>query len=157
MAFELIEQEIETARRIRFYKEIDSSIVSYKAKFKKDRLFYSLDFNSIGELEDIVLMIERVDMPEEVYKTISDYLRRECPNFKIRRLHQQYPLSEGEEIDKVMRDAFQNLILPYIKYGLITSCRLDKGREEFEYLFDAGGQFLSRRKSLPPNYDHILY
>jgi hypothetical protein len=29
--------------------------------------------------------------------------------------------------------------------------------EDFEILFDAIGTFKTIRKSLPPNYDHVLY
>ncbi len=156
-AFDLIEEQINGARRVRFYKEIDSVTVSYEAKFKKDRLHYSAEFNAAGELEDIELMIKPVDIPEEVFEAISNRLRSECPKFKIRRLQQQYPVSENRAIEKVVRDTFQNLILPYINYEMIISCKGESGREEFEYLFDAEGHFLSRRKSLPPNYDHVLY
>jgi hypothetical protein len=156
-AYALIEKEIKEARRVRFYKEIDSVTVSYEAKFKKDRLHYSAEFNTKGELVDIEVLIKPVDIPEEVFGAISAHVARECENFRIRRLQQQYPIRDDRPIGKVIRDAFQNLILPYINYELIISCKADAGRVEYEYLFDAEGTFLSRRKSLPPNYDHILY
>ncbi|GGD52352.1 hypothetical protein GCM10011361_18780 [Muriicola marianensis] len=152
-----IAEELKDARRVRFYKEIDSARVSYEAKFKKDRLHYSVEFNAQGELEDIELLIEEVDIPREVYQAIENYITGECSRFKIRRLQQQYPMTMERNTEAVIRDAFQNLILPYINYELIVSCRKDTGRVEYEYLFNAEGSFISRRISLPPNYDHILY
>ncbi|SMP01648.1 hypothetical protein SAMN06265375_101195 [Muriicola jejuensis] len=153
----LIREEIEGVRRLRFYKEIDSSTTSFEAKFRKDRLHYSVEFSAVGELEDIELLVKEVDVPEDVYAGISAYLENDCGKFKVRRLQQQYPVTGNQNLEKVMKDAFQNLLLPYINYELVVSCRTDSGREEYEYLFDAEGIFISRRKSLPPNYDHILY
>jgi len=156
-ALEQIKEQIKDARRLRFYKEIDSATISFEAKFKKDRLYYSVEFNSEGELEDIEVMIREVDIPAEVFSSVSAYLKGYCKDFKIRRLQQQYPVTEKQKIEKVIKDAFQNLILPYINYEMVVFCKTDAGREEYEYLFNADGAFISRRKSLPPNYDHILY
>ncbi|NNC62379.1 MAG: hypothetical protein HKO11_08570 [Eudoraea sp.] len=156
-ALEQIEDQIKDARRLRFYKEIDSATISFEAKFKKDRLHYSVEFNSEGELEDIEVLIKEVDIPTDVFASVSDYLKGNCLNFKIRRLQQQYPVTEKQKMGKVIRDAFQNLILPYINYEMVVFCKTAAGREEYEYLFNSEGVFISRRKSLPPNYDHILY
>ena len=156
-ALELITDQIKNGRRIRFYKGIDSITTSYQAKFKKDKLHYSVEFNKNGELEDIEILIDEVDIPNDVYDSISEYLNRTCPKFRIRRFQQQYPVKAEEEISKVIKDAFQNLLLNYINYELIVSCKDKNGRVEFEYLFNADGSFMSMRKSLPANYDHILY
>lgn len=152
-----IEEELKDARRVRFYKEIDSARMSYEAKFKKDRLHYSAEFNSRGELEDIELLIREVDVPRDVYQAIEGHLTKDCGRHKIRRLQQQYPVTKEKKTEAVIKDAFQNLILPYINYELIVSCRTGSGRLEYEYIFNAEGSFISRRISIPPNYDHILY
>ena len=115
-ALELIQEEVKEARRIRFYKEVDSITASFEAKFRKDRMHYSVEFSALGELEDIELIIKEVDVPQDVYGAISNYIERDCGKFSIRRLQQQYPLTGEIEIKKLMRDAFQNLILPYIRY-----------------------------------------
>ncbi|QBA65128.1 hypothetical protein EQY75_11675 [Muriicola soli] len=156
-ALELVNQRIKDARKIRYYKEIDSVTITFESKFKKDKLHYSVNFNSKGELEDIEIQISKVDIPSDVWSSIAEHLNGDCKKFKIRRLQQQYPLKNGLSAEKIINDAFQNLILPYINYELIVVCKRDSGREEFEYLFNAQGDFVSKRKSLPANYDHILY
>ncbi|MFH6603387.1 hypothetical protein ACEZ3G_07860 [Maribacter algicola] len=59
--------------------------------------------------------------------------------------------------ETTLKNAFQNLMLPSIKYELMVAGKNDKNYEQFEILFDADGNFEKIRKSLPPNYDHILY
>ncbi len=153
----LVEEDVMGARRIRYYKEIDSVIVRFIVQFKKERLLYKLVFGSSGDMEDIKLLVKEVDVPEEVFESMSKHIGKDFRRYKIRILYQQYPVTGKREIKTVMRDAFQNLLLPYIQYELLVSCRTDPGREEYIYLFDADGSFISRRKSLPPNYDHVLY
>ena len=156
-AHALIEEQLAEARRIRYYRETDSTKVSYEAKFKVDRLHYSVEFDEKGELEDVEILIKEVDIPDDSFKNITDYLDDNFNKYRIRRIQQQYPVSEHESVELTIKNAFQNLILPTIRYELIVAGRKDKGFEDFEILFDAEGNFLKLRKSLPVNYDHILY
>jgi len=155
-ALSYIDERLEDARRIRFYKETDSAKVSYEAKFKKDRLHYSVEFDEDGALEDIEILIKSVDIPNEAFDKINDYLREEFIKYKIQKIQQHYPVFNGD-YETTVNNAFQNLMLPSIKYELIVSGKRDKAYAQYEVLFDAKGQFEKLRKSLPPNYDHVLY
>lgn len=50
-AHTLIENNIEGVKRLKFYQETDSNKVSFKAKLKKDKLWYNLDFDKEGVLK----------------------------------------------------------------------------------------------------------
>lgn len=155
-ALELISTKLEDARRVRFYKETDSTKVSYEAKFKKDRLHYSVEFDEDGVLEDVEILIKSIDIPDDSYSLMTKYLEKKFNRYRIRRMQQQYPVG-ADPIETTLRNAFQNLMLPTIKYELIVSGKGDSGYEQFEILFNANGDFEKIRKSLPPNYDHVLY
>ncbi|SIP95204.1 PepSY-like domain-containing protein [Maribacter ulvicola] len=156
LAIEIIDENVIDFKRIKFYKEIDSTKISYEAKLKKDKLWYSIEFDQNGLLEDIEILIKPTDVPNNTYTKIVDYLNKNYLKYKIRRLQQQY-YSSNLPIDEIFKNAFQNLMLPYINYELIVSGKKDKGYLEYEILFDADGNFKKIRTSLPPNYDHILY
>jgi len=151
-----IEEKLDDAKRIRFYKETDSIKVSYEAKFKKDRLKYSIEFDEKGILEDIEILIKVVDIPNDAFNKINEYLKKEFTKYRIRKIQQQYPVGENT-IEATVKNAFQNLMLPNIKYELIVSGKKDKRYEQHEILFGSEGNFEKTRKSLPPNYDHVLY
>lgn len=151
-----ISGNLEDARRLRFYKETDSSKISYEAKFKKDRLKYSVEFDEKGTLEDVEIEIKPIDIPDESFSQINAFLEKKFTKHHIRKIQQQYPL-ENDDIETTLNNAFQNLMLPSIKYELIVSGKSDKSYEQFEITFDASGDFETIRKSLPPNYDHVLY
>jgi len=156
-AYDLISLELTDVKKLRFYKEVDSAKISYEAKFKKDKLYYSIEFDEEGFLEDVEITITEVDMPNETFANIKAFLDRKCHLYKIKKIQQQYPFTSTADIKSTLRNAFQNLILPSINYELIVSAKTKEGREDFEILFDKEGNFVSLRKLLPPNYDHILY
>ncbi|WP_273568297.1 hypothetical protein [Maribacter halichondriae] len=155
-ALTYIQEKLDDARRIRFYKETDSTKISYEAKFKKDRLKYSVEFTEDGTLEDIEILIKPIDIPNDAFNKMNTYLRDNFVKYRIRRMYQQYPVGEYD-VETTIKNAFQNLMLPYIKYGFIVSGKKDKAYEQFEILFNSEGDFEKLRKSLPPNYDHVLY
>lgn len=156
-ALNYLSEEIQGAKRVRFYKEIDSAKISFEAKFKKDKLKYSIEFDENGKLEDIEITIKQVDIPNSSWANIQEYLSTTFKKSKIRKIQQQYPVTEGESPETTIKNAFQNLLLPSINYELIVSAKKEREHEQFEILFDANGNLLKLRKSLPPNYDHVLY
>ena len=156
-AHALLQEHIEGARKMKYYREVDSTKISYEAKFKMDRLFYSAEFDSQGNLEDIEVLIKEIDIPNASFEAISSYLKSTFVKHRIVKIQQQYAVSEFDSIEETVKNAFQNLLLPSIKYEIVVAAKRDKGFEDFEILFDAEGSFISMRKSLPANYDHILY
>lgn len=155
-ALSYISDKIEGAKRLRFYKETDSIKISYEAKFKKDRLKYSIEFDEKGALEDVEIEIKPVDIPDDVFAELNADLAKRFLKFRIRKIQQQYPLLDNDT-ETTLKNAFQNLMLPSIKYELIVSGKKSKNYEQFEVLYGSDGSFEKIRKSLPPNYDHVLY
>lgn len=155
-ALEFIEEKVTDAKRIKFYKETDSAKVSFEAKLKKDRLWYSIEFSEEGILEDIEILIKTTDIPNETLSKIEAYLNSHFNKYRIKRLQQQYP-ARTDALETTLRNAFQNLILPTNNYEIMVAGKKDEGYMDYEILFDADGNFKTQRTSLPPNYDHVLY
>ena len=155
-AISTIEENITDFKRIKFYKETDSIKISYEAKLKKDKLWYSIEFNEDGALEDIEILIKSTDIPNDTYSNIESSLNNNFSKYRIKRLQQQYS-STNDSLEKTFKNAFQNLILPSNNYELVVVGRKEGGYLDYEILFDADGNFKQIRTSLPPNYDHVLY
>lgn len=156
-ALDYISEKLKDIRRLRYYRETDSSKISYEAKFKKDRLWYTAEFNKEGVLENIEIQIKPVDIPDDSFVKIETYLRNSFAKHRVHKLKQQYLITDEESVETTIKNAFQNLMLPSINYELEVSAKKKKHYEQFEILFDFEGNFKSIRKSLPPNYDHVLY
>lgn len=156
-ALQSVENYLPEVRRLRFYREIDSNRSSYEVKFKYIRLHYSVEFSSEGALEDVEVRIKPVDIPADSWTAITRDLTQRFSKYRIRKIQQQYPREAFPSAQITLQKAFQNLILPEIRYELIVQARAEEGFLNYEILYDANGSFLNLRKSLPPNYDHVLY
>ena len=148
---------LEGVRKLRFYKEIDDGRVSYEIKFKKARLHYSVEFSDSGDLEGIEVRIKPVDIPQESWEEIGKHLSGTFPKYKVRKIQQQYRRAAFASDSLAFRNAFQNLLLPEIRYELTIHAKTEEGSRDFEITYDARGNFIMMKKSLPPNYDHVLY
>lgn len=156
-AFSLIKAPLQGARQVRYYKEVDSAKITYKAKFRKDRLYYHIEFDERGTLVEVGVLISKIDVPIASYEAIAEYLNSCFRKYRTRKIQQQYTISSFGTASKTLDMAFQNLIDPKINYKLIVSGKQDGRFQDFELLFDANGKFIRMRKSLPANYDHVLY
>jgi len=156
VAISTIENNVIAAKRLKFYKETDSLKVSFKAKLKKDRLWYSIGFDKDGTLQDIEILIKSTDIPNDTYSMMESYLNNNFLKYRIKKIKQQYS-SNNDSLEKTFKNAFQNLILPSNNYKIVIVGKKEEGYIDYEIQFDAEGNFKKIRTSLPSNYDHILY
>lgn len=152
----LLTNHLQDVKRLRFYKEQDGNSTSFEVKFKKGRLHYSVEFDSIGTLEDVEFIINEHDIPSESLKSIQRYLGETYGKFRIKKIQQQY-LNEKGETETVLKKAFQNLIIPEINYEIIVTSKKQKGFNEYEVTFNAMGHHILTRKSTMAKYDHVLF
>ncbi len=156
-AHRFIDINITDYRKIKFYRETDSSEIRYTARFKVDRLRYGASFNQKGEVQGIEILITAVDIPNDILQQITQFLDSTFNKYRIRKIQQQYPIKQGEPVAVTLKNAFQNLLISSLHYELTISGRKSKGFKDYEVLFDAEGHFLKIKESLPANYDHVLY
>ncbi len=156
-AHDFIKEKLQDAKRIRFYKETDTAKIRYEAKFKKDKLYYSIEFDQSGKLENIQILIKELDVPDDSWAQITKFLNEKFNKFKIRKIQQQYPITSAESAETTLNSAFQNLLIPSLNYELMVRGKIQDDHADFEILFGAEGDFIKMRESLPANYDHVLY
>lgn len=152
-----IQEKLVDAKRIRYYKEIDSAMVNYEVKFKKDRLWYGLAFDKEGALMSAEIRIKPVDIPEATFSKIESYLVDNFSKYRIRRFQQQYPITASETEEKTIKNAFQNMMIPGMNYELFVKGATIGTRSNYEITFDSYGSYIQIKKALPANYDRVLY
>jgi hypothetical protein len=157
IAYEFIKTELSNVRKLRFYKERDSATTFYKAKLKKDKLYYCLEFDMLGTLKNVEILITRIDIPNDSFSVIQAYLEKNINAYKIYKISQQYLVTDEIAVKTTIKNAFQNLIIPSINYEFVVSDKSDKRQQDYEVLFDSDGNFIQIRKLVAPNYDHVLY
>lgn len=141
------------AKKLRYYKEVDTSATTYSLKFKKNKMDYHMDFNEKGVLLNMGFLVKEIDIPSHSYSTITTYLNNNFKRVKIKRMYQRYAATEEDAI----RNTFQNLILPSITYEIQFRAKKEQHMEDFLATFNAEGKVLDVKRALPANFDRILY
>lgn len=156
-ALEQASPYLDGVKRVRFYQEIDSNRSYFEIKFKKDRLHYGARYNPEGELQAVEVRIIPVDVPGDTWEAIGEHLSATFGKYRLASISQQYPRVAFASDSDTFRKAFQNLLLPEIRYEIILHASKGSGQKTWEALYDPSGHLLALREALPPNYDHILY
>ncbi|MBC8766480.1 hypothetical protein H4O18_00615 [Arenibacter sp. BSSL-BM3] len=144
---------LEDAKKLRYYKEVDSSKTTYTLKFRKRKMHYHIDFNEKGTIQKTGFSVSEVDIPTDTYANINSFLRENFKQTKIKYIQQCYPGTS----DDVLKNTFQNLILPHNTYKLMFRGKKSDEREDFIAIFDAEGNLIKIAMALPANYDRVLY
>lgn len=133
------------ARSVKYFQESDGAKFSFEVKFKKGKLRYSVEFDPQGLLEDVEIEIKEVDIPSASLEALKQDLNTRFTRIKFSKIQQQYPHTPDKEVSVTLRNAFQNLLLPEIRYELIVKGKEGKKYQSYEILYDAQGTFLSKR------------
>jgi len=147
--------QLQFSSKIKWFKENGLKRTSFEAKTKSKGKKYSIEFNSDGILEDVEIIISKKKLPAEVYKNITQYLRKDLSKFKWGKIQIQYSGDPKAVQQKVVTGALSEGLI--IRYELIVSCRLNKKYQKLEYLFSDTGAFVERKSILLPNTDNLEY
>ncbi len=87
--------------RIRWYLEEGLNRKSIEAKFKHEKVRYSVEFDTLGNVEDIEIEIPWEDLNSQLKDSISLHLKKDCLKHKIVKVQIQYSGSESELLAKL--------------------------------------------------------
>ncbi|MEB8328561.1 hypothetical protein OO009_04270 [Flavobacteriaceae bacterium KMM 6897] len=152
-----METKIGPVKKLRYYREIDSSKIIYTSKFKKDRLHYSIQFSEISEFQKVSITVKEIDIPRDSWAKITSFLEEHFTKYRIKEIRQQYTVTKDQPEAVTLKNAFQNMILPEINYEILTKGKMNGNAQEYKILFDSEGNMVLLKKAVPTNYDHILY
>lgn len=154
-ALKEMETELPEASRTKYYIEIDNDAISYEAKLKLNGKLYSVEFNANGDLEDIEILIEKNEVPQETLRSIESYFDSYFKKHRIIKIQRQYLARIFK--NETFRFADQDKITDDVRYEIVVAGRKEEGFEHYEMRFAANGAFIDKRKFVSLGYDHILY
>ncbi|MEB2786923.1 hypothetical protein [Algoriphagus persicinus] len=145
----------ESTRRIKWYKEVFESGYSYEAKFKLQGEFYSVEFDSIGRIQDVEVELDFEKLPSDLQNGLKAYLSTDYKSSDIKRIQIQY---SGESDD--LEDFFDENRLE----GILTRYEIEfigpdkNGASElWEGLFSEDGQLIQKRKIILTPSENLIF
>lgn len=146
---------ITTSNKIKWYLEEGLDRSSIEAKFEYKDHKYSVEFDSIGTLEDVEVQLKWSEIESTAREGISQFLANECVKHKVRRIQVQYTGEPSTLLQKIVSGSTK---LNYTtRFELVVKCRSTEAIALFEYLFNDQGQKLSASKIVFKNSSHLEY
>jgi hypothetical protein len=146
---------ISNFKKIKWYKEEGLNKISFEAKFKINRTKYSVEFDSLGNIEDIEIDLDWSNLKTQLKDTISAQLNRNCNSYKLTKLQIQYTGSKADLWHQLKYQAINPNAI--VHYELIVKCRQSKNVNLLEYLFSERGTIVSVSKIVFKNSSHLEY
>ena len=151
----LFVDSLQPQHSIKWYKEEGLLGNSIEAKFKNDKTLYSVEFDTLGNIQDLEIEINWDDIPSSASDSIYAQLKMDCLKNKIVKVQRQY--SGKQSIPLSFRNYHLKRESLVINYELIVRCKEQNNVALFEYLFDEKGQFISRSTIVFKNSSHLEY
>lgn len=141
--------------KMKWYLEQGLNRKSIEVKFQQNRKRLSVEFDTLGTIEDVEIELKATELPASLNNTINAQLQNDCIKYKIEKIQVQYSGSEEQLLAKLKNPAsVQNLVT---KYEVVVKCTSKNNVELLEYLFTDTGTVLSVSTIVFKNSSHLEY
>ena len=141
--------------KVKWYQEDGLSKKSIEAKFKQNKIRYSVEFDSLGIIEDIEIGVNWGELDSSLIESISSQLKQNCSGYRIVKVQRQFTGSENDL--SVLLKTGNIFDMLKIKYEIIVRCRKENKVNLFECLFTDKGKLISTSKIVFKNSSHLEY
>jgi hypothetical protein len=146
---------IDFKKKVKWYKEEGLQTHTYEAKTKFSGRKYSIEFDSIGHLEDIEYEIKWKEISEESKAKINSYLKENYQKSKICKVQIQLSGDPDRLLKLITTQANDQNIT--VNYEIVIKGKRDRSFDLFEYLFAYNGELIKRSKIILKNTDNLEY
>lgn len=156
-ALDLLDALPKDAKRIKFYKETNDTIISYEAKLKLNKRGYSIEFDKNGTLEDIEITINLTNLPNVTKASILHYLETNYDRFDIIKIQKQFKNETSAIPSDVLSDALLNQKEKGVFYELIVDTHRSDDTVPKEFTFNESGNYVSEKNIILSSSYYVLY
>lgn len=138
--------------KIKWYIEQDYTKKTVEAKTKSEGKKYSIEFDTLGQIEDIEVEIKWNQIPIFTQNAICEKLNADFEKHKIKKIQIQYIGKEADLLN--FQTSTEKLI---IKYEIVLKGEKQSKISFYEYLFSEKGDFEQEAQFDFRNTDHLEY
>lgn len=155
IATEWLYDAFEKIRKPKWYKEFSEVGYSFEAKFRYKNSFHSVEFDSLGLVQDVEIEIELKSLSTEIQFQILTYLNENYRDFKVNKLQIQYSGASDDLEDFFDEDAKDGILINFEME--FSGTDLSGDSRIWEGTFDQNGCFLGKRIVIVREMDNIIF
>jgi hypothetical protein len=140
---------------VKWFQEEGPNKKAIEAKFKRNEVRYSVEFDSLGLIEDVEIEVNWSELEFSLIETISSQLQQNCSSYKIEKVQRQFTGSKNDLFTLLTTGNILDLLK--MKYEIIVRCKHENKVDLFEYLFNEKGKLISTSKIVFNNSSHLEY
>ncbi|OYX27262.1 MAG: hypothetical protein B7Z06_04530 [Flavobacteriales bacterium 32-35-8] len=146
---------ISSDSKIKWYKEISLNDITIEAKFKHDKKKFSVEFDTLGKLQDVEFVIKKREIIPEVYNQMERKLDSLFHKWKFRKIQKHY---SGKSID-VVTSIRENEPSDSIKvsYEIVLKGKKIQYTQLYEITFNEQGEMENILEIIQDKADHLEY
>jgi hypothetical protein len=154
LAFELIES-LAIPGKTKWYLEQSLNGNSVEAKFRFNQKYYSIEFDTEGNLQDVEITIQINEISDKVKETIFKKLESEFNKYSIQKIQAHYPGKSAEVLSIIKKPL--NLNGKTVKYELIVNGKTGNTTKQYEIVFDTNGILTEKKEIIQKNADNLEF
>ncbi|MEX2589011.1 MAG: hypothetical protein WD334_02325 [Chitinophagales bacterium] len=153
-AIEWMKDAFEGRKKIKWHYEETSDKKSYEAKLKWEEKQYSVEFDTLGNIEDIEIIEKWEALSPELTEQLEKYFETSYKRYKIRKIQKQLSGHSDDLEDYVDENEMEGIT---IQYEIEFYGNDDNEKTLWEGLFDEKGKLLEKRKITLNPADNLSY
>lgn len=144
-------------KSLKFYKETDGEKESYEAKFKFNKQYYSIEFSSIGVLEDIEITIKEKQIARDVLQIIQGYTNSYFDKTRFIKIQKQFVNNTTKNDEQFIQYILNNPNSLNPNFEIIAELITNKTHVIKELTFNNTGEFVTSRIVEFEDYEYVLH
>lgn len=148
-----LKDAFEEVKKPKWFIEYSQLGKAYESKFWWDKHFYSVKFDSLGNLMDVEIEIGSHEIPSDSWSKIQTYFSKEFDEYSVKKIQRQLTGNESDIEDYFDENEKDKVI---IRYEIVF-----EGKKEtwqlWEGLFDENGEFLSLIRVQTRSVDNLIF
>lgn len=146
--------EIKNKKHVKWYSEKTSGVASFESKFKHKGKFYSVEFDTLGNVEDVEVIVKLKNIDEGHSSAIKKKLLNEFEKLKYIKIQKQFT-GEEKNLIEVFSGSEDHLDL---NYEIEAEVKTGTGDwKMLEILIDPTGEIQRKREITIRPTDNLNY
>lgn len=141
--------------KTKWYKEEGLEKNSIEVKFKYRKRRYSIEFDTLGKVEDVEITRKWKETNKNTQKLIENQLLKDCSKYKVEKIQIQYK-GPDKQLYEIVRNPFTEIPLQK-SYEVVVKCKTEEEVALYEYLFNVKCEKVFRTKIIFKNSSHLEY
>ena len=142
-------------KKVKWYQEISNEGVSLEAKTRFLRRKYSIEFDTLGVIQDVEIEVEFEEIPETVGAIIRSVLDQKFSKYRVVKTQLQLT-GESQKLWELVKTNPSPQITAG-QYEIVINGKMDRQHVAYELLFSVTGEVLRESEIITQQTDHLDY